>query len=453
MPISTAAKLQSFISTIPQQIPLFSFAGRVVEISGLTVKANITGAAIGNLVSISRANNEPPIMGQVVGSKAGSATITLSELPKGIFINSVVRTRASTMGAIIGPHLLGCVVDGHGRTIKTLAQGDTESLPASMFSTWHALDRLPPKPFERAPLTEQLSTGIKALDSLVPIAYGQRIAIFAEPGVGKSSLLAQLASSSEVDISVIALIGERGREVQEFIDEVLSPEQMARAVVVVSTSDEPPILRTQAALLATTIAEYFRDGGLRVLLQLDSLTRLARALRDLALAANELPVRRGYPASTFAALPSLLERAGKTKLGSITGVYTMLLSNGVDEDPMVEEVKGLLDGHLVLSTELAQRGLFPAIDPLASLSRLVTKLTSTSHRQNIETIREFVAKLRETKEAQLFGGTLTEESSDILALEPDLYTFLKQSRHDRLSPADTESAFDALLKKLRTNGC
>ena len=318
----------------------------------------------------------------------------------------MIRHQGSAPRIRCSSSLLGCVVDSLGRPMKRIAESDGN---AELSAARLDIERPAPKPFERAPISEIFETGCKVIDTFVTLGKGQRICVLAEPGVGKSTLLGNFAKSSSAEANVIALVGERGREVQEFIDGALTPETRGKTVVVASTSDESSLSRATAPLTAQRIAEYFRSAGLDVLLQVDSLTRYIRALRELGLAAGELPVRRGYPPSVFTKLPELIERAGTEGRGSITAVYTTLTSASFDEDPMIEEIKAVTDGHIVLSKQLADEGRFPAVDILRSLSRIQPRLLNASQLNTLRTCRAHIARFEAEKDLLAFGATLSPE--------------------------------------------
>ncbi|MGA1191319.1 MAG: FliI/YscN family ATPase [Bdellovibrionota bacterium] len=302
-----------------------------------------------------------------------------------------------------------------------------------------------PTPLSRPLISEQMRTGIRAIDLCCPIGFGQRIGLFAGPGVGKSTLLGMIAKNASVDRIVISLVGERGREVREFIEESLGTEGLQRSIIIVSTSDEPPIRRKLAAMSATRIAEYFRDRGERVLLLVDSLTRTARAIRDVSLSVGELPVRQGYTASVFEELPRILERAGTGPSGSITAIYTILAEALEEQDILSEEMKSLLDGHIVLDRNLAQRGLFPAINVTKSLSRLTPRLLSNEERPQIRTLFEILHRLRNDKELLQLGGVADEKLKFCIEREQELIDFFHHGICAKLSHDKSDKAF---LKRL-----
>jgi type III secretion protein N (ATPase) len=301
----------------------------------------------------------------------------------GVGLESEVVGTGRPLMVRVGEALVGRILDGLGAPI------DGHPLPPGL-EAW-AVDRPAPPALSRSRIQRALPLGVRALDALATVGEGQRLGIFAGSGVGKSTLLGQIARQVRAELSVIALVGERGREVREFVEDALGPEGLARSVVVAATSDAPALVRARAAHVATAIAEWFADRGASVLLMLDSITRYARAHREVALAAGEPPARHGYPASVFAALPRLLERAGSRARGGITGLYTVLVAGGDLEEPIADEVRGILDGHVVLDRGIAERGRFPAVDPLASLSRVMPAVTSPEHRAHAARLRALLA--------------------------------------------------------------
>jgi len=413
-----------------QQIDGHSILGTVVEVRGPVIQAALSGAAIGQFVEVELTNNsalsakESKLRCQLVGFSKDISILTPLGSTLGLRPGAKVKVCNSTASIKLTPELLGCVVDGNGKVLERVA----DSLNTDLFPSYYSSLEWPaPEALKRKPIQQTFETGLRAIDAFVPIGCGQRLCILAEPGVGKSSLLAAIASNSKLSVNVIGLIGERGREVREFIYESLTPEVRQRTVVIVSTSDDPAALRVNAALCATRVAEYFRDQGCDVLLQIDSLTRLLRAYREVGLSAGEVPVRQGYPPSVFQHLPTLIERTGTSDKGSITALYTVLSSTALDEDPMIEEIKGLTDGHLVLSRKLAEAGHFPAIDVLASLSRLQTKLQSSETLSMATGIRKLLARLRDDKELALLGAEADSELRLAMSLETSIYNFLRQS--------------------------
>ena len=297
-----------------------------------------------------------------------------------------------------------------------------------------------PHPLRRRPVSEQLPLGVRVMDTLVPCGRGQRIGIFAGSGVGKSSLMSMMIRGTEADVSVLALVGERGREVQEFIARDLGPEGLARSVVVVATSDEPPLVRLRAALTATRIAESFRDDGADVLLLMDSLTRFAMAQREIGLSAGEPPATRGYPPSTFSLLAQLLERAGCGERGSITGLYTVLVDGDDMNEPIADAARSILDGHVVLSRKLATAGQFPTVDALESISRVAPAITTAEQRAAATSLRRLMAAHRDAKDLIEIGAYVAGSNplvDQAVALEPRIRAFLSQDLHESIPAAQS----------------
>ena len=315
---------------------------------------------------------------------------------------------------------IGSVVDGEGNLL--LGESCCHTLSKGNLSTGNSVSSL-----SRPPINKKLHTKIRSIDTLLPLGYGQRIGLFAPAGAGKSTLLGDLAKTADVDITVLALIGERGREVREFIEDILGPDEIKKSIVVVATSDEPAAKRRAAANYATSIAEHYRDQGKRVLLMMDSLTRFARAVRDLAISCGEIPVRQGYPSAVYTELPVLLERAGNTETGSITAIYTVLYSGSSDADQLSEEIKSLLDGHIYLSPKIAEVGIRPAVDILRSVSRVNTKVSSNTELQQQTILRKALARLERDKDIVMLGGKADAELERFLLYEGELVKFLNQS--------------------------
>lgn len=408
--------------------------GRVRSIVGLAIRASIPTVRLGEVVEIAR-KGMPALQAEVVGFELDDAMLVPFGEVDGIAADDTVRTRGRGHRITCGPALLGRVLDGLGAPM--------DGGPPIEGVAWDVM-RPPPSPLTRPRITRVLPLGVRALDALFTTGEGQRVGLFAGSGVGKSALLGQIARNADADVFVICLIGERGREVREFLEDALGERGRARSVVVCATSDVPAMVRKKSAYVATAVAEYFRAQGKRVVLAMDSVTRFARAGREVGLAAGELPVRRGFPPSIFAELPRLLERSGTSNEGSITAFYTVLVEGNDMDEPVSDEVRGILDGHIVLSRAQAERGHYPAIDTRKSLSRMMDSLVSTEHREAAQTLRAHLA-LYESKRDLITLGVYKHGSEPkldhVLARLDAIEAFLRQR------PTD-ESDFNATLATL-----
>lgn len=374
--------------------------GSVTAAMGLTLTVGGIDAAVGDMVhvgSTTAAPGEKGLMAEVVAVRDGSLTcMPLGEVA-GVRVGQPVRPTGQPLQVPVGTALMGRVLDGLGRPI--------DGGPAlDGLVDYVDLTTTTPSPLARARVEEQLPLGVRALDTLVPCGKGQRLGIFAGSGVGKSTLMGQITRNSDADVRVIALIGERGREVREFVEDSLGAEGMAKSVVVVATSDEPPLVRLKAAFVATRIAEAFRDQGRDVLLLMDSITRTAMAQREVGLSAGEPPATRGYPPSVFAMMPRLLEKAGTAATGSITGLYTVLVEGDDHNEPIADTARSILDGHIVLTRSLATAGHFPAIDVLESISRVASAVVAPEHMADAREMRRLMGALRDVKELIEIGA-------------------------------------------------
>jgi ATP synthase in type III secretion protein N len=382
--------LQDYASALEYELamePILARTGKVAEVVGTLIKASGLEAQMGEICELRDARNQLVQLAEVVGFGRGGAVLSPFGSMTGVSGYTRVVGTGQALSVSCGPKLLGRVISGLGSPID--GKGPIEGVES------RAVMASPPDPMSRAMIEHPMPTGVKIIDALMTLGEGQRMGIFAAAGVGKSTLMGMLARGAQCDVSVIALIGERGREVREFIELILGEEGMARSVVVCATSDRSSIERAKAAFVATAVAEHFRDRGQRVLLMMDSLTRFARALREIGLAAGEPPARRGFPPSVFAELPRLLERTGMGATGSITALYTVLAEDDTGSDPIAEEVRGILDGHLVLSRRIAARNQFPAIDVLGSLSRVMTQIVPAGHQAAAGELRNLMAKYDE----------------------------------------------------------
>ncbi|HEX9306741.1 MAG TPA: FliI/YscN family ATPase [Anaeromyxobacter sp.] len=399
--------------------------GRVTRIAGLAIEAALGGVRMGELVEI-RTPGRPSLGAEVVGVREERVVLMpLGELG-GVGLDGEVVATGAPLTIRAGEALRGRILDGLGRPI------DGRPLPAGL-EEW-AVARPPPPPLARRRIAAPLALGVRAVDALATVGEGQRLGVFAGPGVGKSTLLGQIARNTRAELSVICLVGERGREVREFVEDALGPGGLERSVVVVATSDEPALVRREAAHVATAIAEWFAERGASVLFMLDSLTRYARAQREVGLAAGEPPARHGYPPSVFAALPRLLERTGSRAVGAITALYTVLVAGGDLEEPVADEVRGILDGHVVLDRRLAERGRFPAVDVLASLSRAMPAVASAGHRGHAARLRALLAAHERNRELLAVGAyrSGTDPDTDLAIERMDaIERFLRQPPSER----------------------
>lgn len=370
--------------------------GKVAQVIGLTVESEGPDASIGDVCSIHPMKGGAPVLAEVVGFRNNRVLL----MPLGdlyaIGPGCDVVATGGPLTVQVGSELLGKVLDGLGRPL------DGSRLPVRM--PHYSTHNLPGNPLLRPRVTEPLGIGVRAIDGLLTVGQGQRVGIFAGSGVGKSTLLGMIARNTSADVNVIALVGERGREVLEFIERDLGPEGLARSVVVVATSDQPALIRMKGALIATTVAEYFRDRGLNVMLMMDSVTRYAMALREVGLAIGEPPATRGYTPSVFAALPKLLERAGTGQTGSITAFYTVLVDGDDMNEPIADAVRGILDGHIVLHRNLANKGHFPAIDVLSSVSRVMKDIVGREQQLAAEQLKRLLSVYRDSEDLINIGA-------------------------------------------------
>ena len=395
--------------------------GKVAKIVGLTIESIGPEAKLNDVCRIYAKDAESEdVMAEVVGFKDKRLLLMPFESVDGIGPDCKVENTGDMLRVKVGDSILGKVVDGLGRPID-----GSEILDGEKYS----VEAPPPDPMEREIISEILPLGVKAVDGLITVGKGQRIGIFAGSGVGKSTLLGMFARNTKADINVIALIGERGREVREFIERDLGEEGMQRSVVVVATSDKPALIRNKAAKTATAIAEYFRDQGKDVLLMMDSLTRFSRAQREIGLASGEPPVTRGYPPSVYSEMPKLLERAGNGKKGSITGLYTVLVDGDDFNEPITDTARSILDGHIMLSRKLAHKNQYPAIDILQSISRVMGQIATKEHKKISGQIKNIMATYNEAEDLINIGAYKKGSNKNIdLAMEriDKVIDFVKQ---------------------------
>lgn len=409
------------------------------SIAGHTVEARLPGVSVGEICEIYADFQATTwfAKGQVVGFRGDHARLDLIGNPAGINNQCVIKPTQRQLSLRVGDHFLGAVVDAVGNIVERISP---ES--GSSFSQERMIDHAPPSYLERQIISQPLLTGIRVIDGVLTCGVGQRMGIFASAGCGKTVLMHMLVQHTTADVFVIGLIGERGREVTECVATLRGSSHAARSVVVYATSDFSSVDRCNAALLATTIAEYFRDQGKKVVLFVDSLTRFARAQRDMKLAAGEPPARRGYPASVFDSLPRLLERPGNTVKGSITAFYTILLEGEEDTDPLGDEVRSILDGHIYLTRKLAGQGHYPAIDVLKSISRVFGQVTDTPHKQLAMGIRDILTTLEELQvfiELGEYKPGQNPENDRAMNARPRLLQWLRQT-------VESSSAFETTLE-------
>jgi flagellum-specific ATP synthase len=417
--------------------------GRVTQVVGLTIEAEGPDVSIGECCLLYPGRGDSPVPAEVVGFRDHRVLLMpLGEL-QSIGPGCDVVATGSPLTVRVGPELLGKVLDGLGQPL------DGQSLPALMNKV--PTHQAPPNPLLRPRIHEPITVGVKAIDSLLTVGKGQRVGIFAGSGVGKSTLLGMMARNTSADVNVIALIGERGREVLEFIEKDLGEEGLRRSVVIVATSDQPALVRMKGAMIATSIAEYFRDRGQNVMLMMDSVTRFAMAGREVGLAIGEPPATKGYTPSVFATLPKLLERSGTSSTGSITAFYTVLVDGDDFNEPIADATRGILDGHIVLSRDLAQKGHFPAIDVLASVSRTMKEIVPTEHQILSERIKAMMAAYRESEDLILIGayksGTNAELDRAIRYMDM-IKSFTKQRTTESFTFESTQKEMFERFKEL-----
>ena len=408
--------------------------GKVVKVVGLTIESIGPDAKLNDMCYIIPKNGGEPLKAEVVGFRDDRVLLMPYDNVEGVGLGSRVENSGAPLKVYASEDLLGKTLDGLGVPI------DGSELDCS--GEGYSVEAMPPDPLKRKIIDEVLPLGVKAVDGLNTIGKGQRIGVFAGSGVGKSTLLGMFARNTKADINVIALIGERGREVREFIERDLGPEGMARSVVVVATSDKPALIRKKAAQTATAIAEYFRDQGKDVLVMMDSLTRFSMAQREIGLASGEPPVSRGYPPSVYAEMPKLLERAGNSEVGSITGLYTVLVDGDDFNEPITDTARGILDGHIVLSRKLGHKNHYPAIDILASISRCMSSIVSDHHKAAAGRLRNVLATYNEAEDLINIGAYKKGSNKDIdYSVEKigDVNQFLCQGVYEKFSFEEEET--------------
>ena len=430
------------IDLIPliDELGTFKHYGRVKRVVGLMIESQGPESAIGDICYIHTGvrQHKKRILAEVVGFRDEMVILMPFTAVNDISPGAIVEGCGRTLEIKVGSGLIGKVVDPLGQPI------DSSILPKGLASV--AIDQDPPNPMKRPPISEPIDVGVRMIDSLLTVGKGQRVGIFAGSGVGKSTLLGMVARNTTADLNVIALIGERGREVREFIEKDLGPEGLARSIIVVATSDQPALMRIKGALAATAIAEYFRDKGLNVMLMMDSVTRVAMAQREIGLAVGEPPTTKGYTPSVFAILPRLLERTGTNQFGTITAFYTVLVDGDDMNEPIADAVRGILDGHFVLDRQLANKGQFPALNALKSVSRVMNNIVGTEHKKAAEQLRANLATYLESEDLINIGAYKRGSSKTIdesIKRYPAILSFLKQGTHEK---ATKEESIDNLIQ-------
>jgi type III secretion protein N (ATPase) len=422
------------------EIELTSVHGRITEVVGMLIKAIVPRVKMGEVCMIKREG--PPLMAEVVGFTREEVYLSPLGEMGGISPSSEVIPMNTFLHIKVGQKLLGRVLNGIGEPLDVATKG-----PLILEETYPVINSHQ-DPLKRKKITQPMSVGIRCIDGVLTCGEGQRVGIFAAAGGGKSTLLGMIARYAKADINVIALIGERGREVREFLENDLGSEGMARSVIVVSTSDQSAQLRINAAYVGTAIAEYFRDQGKKVILMMDSVTRFARALREIGLAAGEPPARAGFTPSVFAILPRLLERSGNSEKGSITAFYTVLVAGDDMNEPVADEVRSILDGHIILSSELARQFHYPAIDVLASVSRILSQITDKQHLELIGKLREVLANYKKNELLIRIGEYKpgSDKNADFALKYIDkVNRFLKQQTSEKPSLEETLKQLKALF--------
>ncbi|MDQ0206344.1 flagellar protein export ATPase FliI [Alkalicoccobacillus murimartini] len=423
----------ALLDAVPS-LSVHKWFGKVTRVVGLTIESSGPNAAVGDICFIhSGRDGNGRIRAEVVGFREDSVLLMPLSDTVDIAPGNLVECTEQPLTIPVGKDLIGHVIDGVGQPLSGITHDNAFSrVPA---------EKAPPNPLSRPRITECLSLGVRVIDGLFSVGKGQRIGIFAGSGVGKSTLLAMIAKHSAADVNVIALIGERGREVKDFVERDLGEEGMKKTVLVVVTSDQPALMRVKGAMTATAVAEYFRDLGLSVNLMMDSVTRFAMAQREIGLAIGEPPTTKGYPPSVFAMLPRLLERSGTNVHGSITAFYTVLVDGDDMNEPIADAVRGILDGHLVLDRNLANKGQFPAINVLKSVSRVMSDIVTEQHLASASHLRELLAVYTDAEDLISIGAYKrgsNQKLDEAVGAHPDILAFIKQATNEEVTFEDTE---------------
>lgn len=425
------------------ELDTFRHYGRVKRVVGLMIESQGPESSIGDVCQIHIGTKKKRIVqAEVVGFRDENVMLMPYTTVQDISPGCIVETSLKPLEIKVGPGLIGKVIDSLGSPL------DGSELPQGLAPV--PTDQAPPNPMLRPPITESIEVGVRMIDSLLTVGNGQRVGIFAGSGVGKSTLLGMIARNTKADLNVIALIGERGREVREFIERDLGVEGLKRSIVVVATSDQPALMRIKGAYTATAIAEYFRDKGLNVMMMMDSVTRVAMAQREVGLAVGEPPTTKGYTPSVFAMLPKLLERTGTNEHGSITGFYTVLVDGDDMSEPIADSVRGILDGHFVLDRELANKGQYPAINVLKSVSRVMNSIVPKEHTRAVEQLRDLLSTYIHSEDLINIGAYKKGSSKEIdeaIQMYPQIISFLKQDVDEKVTMEESVGQLFQLIGK------
>ena len=433
--MTTLCNLDKFIHTV-KNLPAGEKVGKVLRIIGLVIEADGPEASIGDLCYIFNSMNEKPVFAEVVGFQEKKILLMPLGSMEGLKPGAIVTNTKESMKIKVGDMLLGRVLDGLGEPIDS--KGDIKS------NIYYSTSQKISNPLVRKPIDEVITLGIRSVDAFSTVGKGQRMGIFAGSGVGKSTTMAMMARNTDADVNVIALIGERGREVREFIEKTLGDDGLKRSVVVVATSEQPSLVKIKAAFVATTIAEYFRDQGKDVLFMLDSVTRIAMAQREVGLAIGEPPATRGYTPSVFALMPKILERTGTSDKGTITGLYTVLVEGDDFNEPISDTVRSILDGHIMLSRDLAHKNHYPAVDVLQSISRVMSEIATPEHKKAAGDLRNLLSVYNKNADLINIGAYVRGSDKHVdraIRLMDDINSVLQQSINDKTN-------FDSTIKRL-----
>ena len=433
--MTTLCNLDKFINTV-KNLPSGEKVGKVLRIIGLVIEADGPEASIGDLCYIFNSMNDKPVFAEVVGFQEKKILLMPLGSMEGLKPGAIVTNTKESMKIKVGDMLLGRVLDGLGEPIDS--KGEIKS------NIYYSTSQKISNPLVRKPIDEVITLGIRSVDAFSTVGKGQRMGIFAGSGVGKSTTMAMMARNTDADVNVIALIGERGREVREFIEKTLGDDGLKRSVVVVATSEQPSLVKIKAAFVATTIAEYFRDQGKDVLFMLDSVTRIAMAQREVGLAIGEPPATRGYTPSVFALMPKILERTGTSDKGTITGLYTVLVEGDDFNEPISDTVRSILDGHIMLSRELAHKNHYPAVDVLQSISRVMSEIATPEHKKAAGDLRNLLSVYNKNADLINIGAYVRGSDKNVdraIRLMDDINSFLQQSINDKTN-------FDSTIKRL-----